>query len=569
MELGSLIQSFMAPAASTKALTGTDNLPSDFSATVTGADVSDGQSFLQAIRKYLSGSHDRTVSDGPVTDSDMPALEETDLQLAALIAEDPALAAMVEMIQQDAVADSATEIESVASAFTEMDDDALMPIQSLANRIDVLPEDVLATGESGGTKWGKALLAFKAGKEKHASQPTTTDQLMPQEKDMAMPTVEYEEKTLIPSGDANFQASTQMDQTQVDRQGVESHSDNGRLAGPSASLAEGEMMLSENMPERNQRLFNGESQQNEIVMDDEPPAVRSPNMPERNQRLFNGESQQNEIVMDDEQPAVRSLSSDSLKSDPKPLPATGSVPGEGTLSSKVETPQKGENQQSEGDDAAATKKHQQLRAQDESTNTSFRGPENSDATPYGMSRSDSPSTESLVQNRTQTTTPLASPSQPAAESNFNKAVMDQIVEKAMIRSTDTGSEVRVQLKPDFLGDVRMSIISENNQLSVKMITDQQTTKEILESQLHHLRAELDKQGLVVDKIEVMVNTNTDQNQNREQFFQMFRDHHAGNGRGKFGEDQQQRRQQQQQEARNGGDGNRIQSAQENGISYFA
>ncbi|BBO88296.1 flagellar hook-length control protein FliK [Desulfosarcina ovata] len=569
MELGSLIQSFMAPTASTKAVTGTDILTRDFSETVTGTDVNDGQSFLQAISEYLSGSHDRPVSDGPVTDSDMPALEETDLQLAALIAEDPSLAAMVEMLQQDAVADSATEIESIASAFTEMDDDApmAMPIQTLANGKEVLPEEMLTTGESDGAEWENALLAFETGTQRHGSQPTTEDQLISQEKNIVVPAIKSEDETIIPSNGAASQLRSQMEQTQIDLQGGETRSDNGRLSGPSVSLAEGEMTLSENMPEKNQQIFDAGSQQDEIVTDDEQLAVRSPNMPERDQRLFNGESQQNEIVMDDEQPAARFLSTDSLKSDSKPSSATGSVPGEGTLPSKGETPQKGENSQPEGDDVAAQKKHHQLRTQGESTNASFRETANGGTTPYEASRSDSPAVDSLSQNRAQTTTPFGSPSQPAAESGFNKAVMDQIVEKAMVRSTDTGSEVRVQLKPDSLGDVRMSIISENNQLSVKMITDQHTTKEILESQLNHLRAELDKQGLVVDKIEVMVNTNTDQNQNREQFFQMFRDQQTGNGRGNAGENRQRR--QQQQEAQNGGDGNRTQSSVENGISYFA
>ncbi|MDL2275752.1 flagellar hook-length control protein FliK [Desulfosarcina sp. OttesenSCG-928-G10] len=111
-----------------------------------------------------------------------------------------------------------------------------------------------------------------------------------------------------------------------------------------------------------------------------------------------------------------------------------------------------------------------------------------------------------------------------------KAVMDQIVERAVIRSTSERSEVRIQLKPEFLGDVRMAITSENSQLSIKLLTDQIVTKEILESQMHHLRAEFDRQGLVVNKIEVSVQTENDPRlDDRSSFFQMAEDQ-SGNSR---------------------------------------
>ena len=63
----------------------------------------------------------------------------------------------------------------------------------------------------------------------------------------------------------------------------------------------------------------------------------------------------------------------------------------------------------------------------------------------------------------------------------------------------------------------MSIVAEKNQLVVKMIADKAETKAIIESQLHHLKAELDKQGLTVAKIEVMLNAGNDQQDRRGQF----------------------------------------------------
>ena len=113
---------------------------------------------------------------------------------------------------------------------------------------------------------------------------------------------------------------------------------------------------------------------------------------------------------------------------------------------------------------------------------------------------------------------------------FEKTVMDQIVEKATLRSTNDRSEVRIQLKPESLGDVRMSIVSEKNHLVVQMIAEKAETKEIIESQLHHLKAELDKQGLTVSRIEVTIGANGDQQDSREQFAQMFKNNTDSNGK---------------------------------------
>ena len=113
---------------------------------------------------------------------------------------------------------------------------------------------------------------------------------------------------------------------------------------------------------------------------------------------------------------------------------------------------------------------------------------------------------------------------------FQKTVMDQIVEKATFQSADGRSEMRIQLKPETLGDVRMHVVAEKDQLVVQMIADKSETKEIIESQIHHLRAELDKQGLMVGKIEVLINAGNDQQDSREQFFQMFKNNSDGSGK---------------------------------------
>lgn len=145
--------------------------------------------------------------------------------------------------------------------------------------------------------------------------------------------------------------------------------------------------------------------------------------------------------------------------------------------------------------------------------------------------------------------------------DFQKTVMDQIVEKASFRSVNDRSEMRIQLKPDSLGEVRMNVVSEKNQLVVQMIAEKSETKEIIESQIHHLKAELDKQGLTVGKIEVTISANNDQQDSRGQFSQMFKNNSDGNGKKQGGTRQETASQHQQ------GDEKETDSSRD-GINYF-
>ena len=132
--------------------------------------------------------------------------------------------------------------------------------------------------------------------------------------------------------------------------------------------------------------------------------------------------------------------------------------------------------------------------------------------------------------------PTVGQSAPAARTDmsmartFQTAVMDQIVDKAAIRSMHGRSEIQIRLKPEFLGNVQMNIATEKEQVVVRILTDQPMVKEIIETHLHHLKAELQNQGLIIDKFDVMVNPDADQQHSREQFAQTFRQHSSQNGR---------------------------------------
>jgi flagellar hook-length control protein FliK len=118
----------------------------------------------------------------------------------------------------------------------------------------------------------------------------------------------------------------------------------------------------------------------------------------------------------------------------------------------------------------------------------------------------------------------------SAAQRFQTTVMDQIVDKANLRSVQGRSEIQIRLKPDFLGNVQMNIAADKEQVVVRMITDHPVVKEVVEANLHHLKTELQHQGLTIDRFEVTVNPDAGQQQNREQFAQMFKNPSFQNGR---------------------------------------
>jgi flagellar hook-length control protein FliK len=83
-------------------------------------------------------------------------------------------------------------------------------------------------------------------------------------------------------------------------------------------------------------------------------------------------------------------------------------------------------------------------------------------------------------------------------------ILEQIVQKAAIHLKNGLNEVRIELKPEFLGHVRMQISAEHHQLTVRIVTELPAVKEMIEGNLQQLRAVLQQQGLKVDELEVLV-----------------------------------------------------------------
>ncbi len=91
--------------------------------------------------------------------------------------------------------------------------------------------------------------------------------------------------------------------------------------------------------------------------------------------------------------------------------------------------------------------------------------------------------------------------------------LDQIVRRAAIHLRNGQQEARIDLKPDFLGHVRLQIISENHQVTVKILAEHGFVKDMIENNLHQLKADLQQQGLEVDKVEVSVSQDSEEGAN--------------------------------------------------------
>jgi flagellar hook-length control protein FliK len=110
------------------------------------------------------------------------------------------------------------------------------------------------------------------------------------------------------------------------------------------------------------------------------------------------------------------------------------------------------------------------------------------------------------------------------------SIMEQIVDKASLRMFHNHSKLQLRLKPEFLGDVRMTVATKNDQVTVRIITDQAFVKETIESNLQQLKVELQNNGLSIDKFEVIVNPDAEQQGGRDQFSQLFKEQHSHNSR---------------------------------------
>ena len=78
----------------------------------------------------------------------------------------------------------------------------------------------------------------------------------------------------------------------------------------------------------------------------------------------------------------------------------------------------------------------------------------------------------------------------------------KIVDRVVMTLKGGQSEMKMVLKPEFLGQVRMQVSTENQHVMIKIVAETQVVKETIESNLAQLKAGLQSHGLEVDEFDV-------------------------------------------------------------------
>jgi flagellar hook-length control protein FliK len=92
----------------------------------------------------------------------------------------------------------------------------------------------------------------------------------------------------------------------------------------------------------------------------------------------------------------------------------------------------------------------------------------------------------------------------ATQRSLMSQTLNQIVQRAVLSHHNGQHQVQLHLKPDFLGHIQMQIVSEGQQVAIKMVAEFPFVRDMLENNLHQLKANLQAQGLDIDELEVSV-----------------------------------------------------------------
>lgn len=81
-------------------------------------------------------------------------------------------------------------------------------------------------------------------------------------------------------------------------------------------------------------------------------------------------------------------------------------------------------------------------------------------------------------------------------------ILEQLVDQLWFQKIGNGTEVRLVLKPEALGEVRLQLFVEGNAVTAKFETPNRRVSQILKDHLHELNQALTQQGLDVKSLEV-------------------------------------------------------------------
>lgn len=104
-------------------------------------------------------------------------------------------------------------------------------------------------------------------------------------------------------------------------------------------------------------------------------------------------------------------------------------------------------------------------------------------------------------------------------------VISQIMDKAKVFMKDGQNMMKIQLKPEHLGEVFMKVSIEEGRVTAKVVTESFTAKEAIETNLYQLKESLNLQGIKIDKFNVFVGDKWQDQSGKQQF--AFNQGHGG------------------------------------------
>ena len=85
-----------------------------------------------------------------------------------------------------------------------------------------------------------------------------------------------------------------------------------------------------------------------------------------------------------------------------------------------------------------------------------------------------------------------------------REIVNQVVEQIKVTVKPDTSAMEIQLNPENLGKVNLSVVAKEGHITAQFVTETEMAKHALEGQLQQLRETLGEQGLKVDEVEVTV-----------------------------------------------------------------
>ena len=86
-------------------------------------------------------------------------------------------------------------------------------------------------------------------------------------------------------------------------------------------------------------------------------------------------------------------------------------------------------------------------------------------------------------------------------------IMEQVTENLKVNMKEDLTEMEMQLHPASLGNVKIQVAARDGVITANFTTQNETVKEVLESQIVQLKEQMNEQGIKVEAVEVTVNTN--------------------------------------------------------------